>query len=115
MRRVVLSDGKHSLQVVSNNKPEFHALVLEKKEDLKYVIASVTVKSTPHPSNPAAKLCFLQSLTIVQEGVAKIGEPKKYEPEDIAKATVTVAAPHTEVFRPPLAPCFALRTHHTVH
>lgn len=110
MRRLTLSDGKNFVSVLSNHKPEVHALIQEKKEGVKNAIATVSVKATPHPTNSAIKLVFVQTLTIVQEGAAKIGEPKKYEPEDMATDTVAVAVtPQAEVIRP--FPCSSPARH----
>ena len=59
----------------------------EKKEGMKNAIASVAVVAMPRPSNPAQKMFLLQTLTIVQEGASKIGEPKMYEPKEGAASS----------------------------
>jgi len=94
--KITVSDGEHQLILLSNNKPEVKELMDEKKEAINNAIVTVETKSTPHPKNPNTKILFLQTLKVLQEGVAKIGEPKKYEPEDMAKASITSVGPHAQ-------------------
>jgi len=82
--------------LLSNNKPEVKALIDEKKEAINNAIVAVEAKTTPHPKNPNTKILFLQTLVVLQEGGAKRGEPTKYEPEDMAKATLTTSVPHEQ-------------------
>jgi hypothetical protein len=86
LRRLTLSDGKNFVYALSIQKPEIHALMQEKKEGMKNAIASATVTEAI-TSNSGQKWPLLQTLTIVQEGVSKIGEPKKYEPKEGAASS----------------------------
>jgi len=94
--RMSMSDGTHSLNALINNKPEINELLDTKKDAVNNCIASVRVKVTPHPKIATQKLAFIQSLQILQEGVAKIGDPQKYEAEDMAKATIAPAVAHEQ-------------------
>ena len=84
--RVQVSDGTHFLHAVVNKKA-VEKLIQAKQDAMINSIASVRIMCSSHPKFPAQKLAFIQSLEILQEGVDKIGDPQKYEPEGMAKAT----------------------------
>ena len=95
--RLTVSDGQKSLVLLCNNKPTIHELIDEKKDALVNSIIAVSVKTAPHPKQPTNKLIFVQALEVLQEGAALVGEPQKYEPEDMAKVTVTAPVPHEQM------------------
>ena len=111
--RVQVSDGTHFLHAVVNKKPAVEKLIQAKQDAMINSIASVRIMCSSHPKFPAQKLAFIQSLEILQEGVDKIGDPQKYEPEGMAKATHSPAVAHDqqEVMIPGTCPsraaCFA--------
>ena len=86
-----MSDGTNIGWLFVNNKPHLAELIEEKKDALVNTIASVEVKASANPKDSSKFISFVQSLQFLKEDAERVGTPTKYEPENIAQATVTTS------------------------